>query len=76
MNEESTVVSRYYDVLIIRNAAYYDARSLSQLLQSIRNFILDSLDIMILFSYPSSIVIMNDYCNDELPYEAVLYIDV
>ena len=51
--------------LIIWNAAYYDTRSISKLLQSIRNlyWIIQCLDIVILFSYPSSIVITRDYCS-------------
>ena len=41
-----------------------DTRSISQVLQSIKSYTgyFDSLDIMILFSYPSSIVIARDYC--------------
>ena len=51
--------------LIIRNAAYYDTVSISQLQKAseIYTGYFDSLDTMILLSYPISIIITRDYCT-------------
>ena len=48
--------------LIIRNAAYYDTDQYPNYYKVLEIYTgyFDSLDIMILFSYPSSIVIMRD----------------
>ena len=61
--------------LIIRSAAYYDIRSISNCYKALEIYTgyFDSLDIMILFSYPSSVIITRDTLaksNDSILYDS------